>query len=205
MEQVNFSNDEELIPESVEALIEEEVRKTVDPIRGEDPETAEFNEELLRDYKKFQYLFLDWFNKTEQPGKVLYAGSGFDTLPKVVFGEDKVVHTSLEQYRGDTENYFPQLGNGLKVIADNIKLPFHESAFDTVLFFGLSEESVQNRLPESIRTLKVGGFVVCDSTMLNETDISPFLPDFEKIEVPEQLQSEGISEAKFQVFKKLPE
>jgi len=205
MEFDDFSNDEELIPESIQGFIKEEVRRTIDPILFEDPETAEFNEELLGDYKKYQYLFLSWFNITMQSGKVLYAGSGFDSLPKLIFGEDKIVHTSLEQYRGDTENYFTQLGDGLKVVADNIKLPFQGRAFDTVLFFGLSQDSVQEQLPESIRTLKVGGYVVCDSTILNETDLSPYLTDFEKIEVPVRFQSEGMSEAKFFVYKKLTE
>jgi hypothetical protein len=51
----------------------------------------------------------------------------------------------------------------------------------------------------------VGGYIVCDSTLLNETDLSPYLTDFEKIEVPERFRSEGMSEANFFVFKKLTE
>ena len=201
IEKLGFSNTEEEIKDTLKLFIEEEIRKTIDPIRNEDSETVEFNLEFLRDYIECEVMFLWWFSNNMCPDKVLYAGSGFDIFPKLIFGEDKVFHTSLEQYRGDTKNYFSELGSGMKIVADNVELPFQVSVFNAVLFFGLPEDSIREQLPDSIRTLKNGGFLVFDSTILNEIDLSLELSWFEKIEVPQDFQGDGASETRFLVYR----
>lgn len=124
--------------------IEEEVAKNVLPLREDDPWTANFVEEYDRDYKEAQYLLLDWLKNSFPTEKVLYAGSGFDILPKFVLGEEKVFHTSLEGYNTDEINYFSELGDGIKVVADNVELPFLQSNFNMVLFLVCLQKRQEN-------------------------------------------------------------
>lgn len=193
---------EEPIPIEVSELINEYVEESVRLIKEEDLDTAEFYLVQETEFRTYQYKFLRWLKKTERLNKVLYAGSGYDDLPKHVLGEDKVVHTSLEKYKGDPEEYFPLLGKGEKVVAENKELPFAESTFGAVLFFGLSEEIISEQIPDAIRTLKPGGVIVFGSSMLCEINIDE-LDGFERVEVPDEYESAGESEAKFLVFRKL--
>ncbi len=154
-----FPFDEEPLSVEVLNLIEGEVQKNVSTV-DDDAETTEFAQDYERDYKTHLYRFLSWINKTEQPARILYAGSGSDPLPKFVFGEDKVIHTSLEQYnKVEDKKYFPELGTGNKVVAEN-QLPFPESSFEVALLLGLPEEIIGDQIPEATRTLKPGGLIV---------------------------------------------
>lgn len=202
MEFEGYISREDKIPQSAVDVIEGEVLKATLPIRKEDPLTAEYIEEVERDYKVSQYLFLKWINNTFHQEKILYAGSGFDVLPKFVFGEEKVFHISLEDYKEGDCKYFPVLGSGLKVIADNQSLPFDKDNFEMVLLFGLPVETIEDQLSETIRVLKNSGLIVCDKTVINEDDLSGLFLDYEKIDVPALFQNRGISETEFFVFRK---
>ena len=190
------------ISQKVKEVIEGEVLKATLPIREEDPLTAEYVEEVERDYKISQYLFLKWIDITFHHEKILYAGSGFDILPKFVFGEEKVFHVSLENYKEGDDKYFPLLGSGIKIIADNRQLSFDKDSFEMVLFFGLPIQTIKDQLSESVRVLKNSGLVVCDRTIINEDNLSDLFLDYEKVDVPEQFQNRGVSEAQFFVFQK---
>jgi SAM-dependent methyltransferase len=183
--------------------IEEEVFKVVMPIMDEDLLTGEFYEEMVRDQKLSQYIFLDWLKNTIPMEKILYAGSGFDILPKYIFGEEKVYHTSLEEYKEGDCKYFPGLGTGLKVIADNRHLPFEQGHFDMVLFLGLPVEMINDQLSESMRVLKNGGLVVCDTSIFNEDCLSELFMNYIQVEVPKEFQFRGVSETSFSMFCKV--
>lgn len=203
MEFENYISSGDKISQRATEVIEGEVLKATLPIRKDDPLTAEYVEEVERDYKISQYLFLKWISSTFHQEKILYAGSGFDVLPKFVFGEEKVFHISLEDYKEGDGKYFPVLGSGLKVIANNQSLPFDKDNFEAVLLFGLPVETIKDQLSETVRVLKNYGLIVCDKTVINEGDLSDLFLNYEKIDVPTRFQNRGISETEFSVFLKI--
>lgn len=192
---------EDTISTEIACLIESYVDDSISPIVDEEPETADFYREHERDFREYQYKFLVWLKNTTNTNKVLYAGSGYDNLPKHVLGEDSVIHTSLERYKGDTEEYFSKLVTGKKVIGENKQLPFGDSTFDTVMFFGLSEDIITGQIQDASRVIGVGGIIVIGCSMLNEINIEN-IDNFESITVPDRFQSDGPSEARFLIFKK---
>jgi SAM-dependent methyltransferase len=183
-------------------IIENEAFRTALPIRYEDPETAELVEELVRDYKESQYLFLQWLKETYQPEKILYAGSGNDGFPKYIFGRERVFHTSLEEYETDKTRYFPSLGEGIKVVADNVHLPFPEESFDMVITFCLFTETTAEQIKDLVRVLKAGGLIVCDNVVSQNIDLGQVSADLREMPVPSNFQQRGISETSFAVYKK---
>ncbi len=193
---------DETIPKDILEIIKKEVEKSVLPLREDDPWTAELDEEYELDYKKAQYLFLNWLKSNSSSEKILYAGSGCDIIPKLVFGEEKVIHTSMESYDGDETKYFPELGSGMNTVADNINMPFPNSCFDMVLFFGLFTNTTEKQLREAVRVLTDEGMIALDDTITSNIDLSSYLHEFEKIEVPEDFQNCGISETNFAVYRK---
>jgi hypothetical protein len=191
------------IPNEIIEMIEAEVERLVSTYRDEDPWTAEQDAEMEIDNKMAEYLLLDWLYKSRNPKSILYAGSGSDFLPKYVFGEDKVVHSSMEDYDRWGIKYFPELGSGQKVVADNINLPFSEQSFDLVLFFGLCVDSTPWQLEEAERVLKMGGSIVCDQVTSENIDLKNIFPDSLFLEVPDYIQNRGVSETYFTIISKL--
>lgn len=199
----------EIEPKALQ-LIEAEVKKDVASLKEEDPETAELLEVFTRDYKISEYLFLEWFDKFYHPSRILYPGSGFDVIPKCVFGEERVVHTSLEDIKDGV--YFPQLGSGQKIIAENSFLPFSDQKFSAALIIGLAGID-QNQLGEVNRVLVSSGLVVIaqpnhELVHIAELDsynmVAKFWLEagFESLEVPDYLQKQGESQTEFLVFRK---
>jgi hypothetical protein len=193
-------------------LIEREVIRDVEPIKEEDPETAEILE-IYTHFRISMYNFLKWSDNKFRPSRILYPASGHDVIPKLVFGEQRVVHTSVEEYYGD-QNYFTNLGEGKKVIALNQKLPFKKSSFDIIVIAGLPE-NVPEQLTEFSRALSVNGHIIFgrQTHELVHTDesnkdqeILDYLknsPTFEESKVPEELQFRGDSQTEFWAFKKI--
>lgn len=191
--------EEKSIPIEALKIIEKNIAMDVSIYFEEDVWTAGYDEENEFEYKKAQYFFLDWLNSCSVTNNILYAGSGSDLLPKFVFGENKVIHTSMEDYVQDNVKYFSELGSGIKVVADNIDLPFPNSSLDMVMFFGLSIETTEKQLREASRVLIGGGLIVCDNIVSEGIDLKNVFQNFEVIEVPKYLQS---SEVCFFVLKK---
>jgi hypothetical protein len=196
IEQVKF------LPPDILGIIENEVVKDITPLVDEDSFTKEFFETVSTDYRISEYLFLKWLDENFSFKKILYAGSGSDIIPKLVFGDRKVIHTSLEEYDNGNTNYFPDLGDGIKVITDNRQLPFKDNSFDLVLYFGLPPEIVKDQVSEFKRVLKNNGLAVGENCLLNDEDPSFLFSDFENIQVPSCYQNRGGSETQFLVFKK---
>lgn len=201
----------EEVPGDVLAFIEAEVEKDVAPIAEEDPATAEFLREVMDDYRKSSYSFFRWIKAEFNPDKVLYPASGFDQMPKIALGEERVVHTSLEEYEPgeEKERYFEILGKGKKVIADNVVLPFPESTFQAVFLLDSAFMLVREQRDEFIRVLEEGGIIILTKDVLvddTENDRiqhygqSPFL---ESLTVADQFQKQGEAGAEFFIFRKI--
>lgn len=197
------------IPPNIRNEIEKEVQKDIAPILEEDPETAEFYKEAMTDYRERVYGVLSWVKEKFNPSSVLYPASGFDRMPKLVFEENMVVHTSLEEYKTGDRKYFEDLGEGKRVVADNVALPFPDSKFQAIVLLGLPYEFVAPQRNELVRVLDRGGVIVLARNILTDYDkeeveswqnFAQDLP-FEKLIVPDQFQG-GDLETEFLVFKK---
>lgn len=134
--------------------IKKEVEKDVRLILKEDRETAGFLKKVVFDYKLKLYLLLKWIDQEFNPQKILYPASGFDRVPKIAFGKKRVVHTSLEK------KYLAELGEEIKVAANNSNLPFKSSTFNLILLLDSSFEIIGYQRDEILRVLKKGGLLV---------------------------------------------
>ncbi|HSV94589.1 MAG TPA: methyltransferase domain-containing protein [Spirochaetia bacterium] len=197
--EVYFDN---VIPHDVSLMIEKEVEKLVSSYRDEDPWTAELDAVMESQYKKEQYLLLNWLNQIYTPDRVLYAGSGSDILPKFVFGEEKVVHVSIENYLGWTIKYFPELGSDMMVVADNNNLPFPNQYFDLVVFFGLSTDSTKQQIIEATKVLKENGLLVMDNIVADGLDFKEVLQHFQRVFPSYQSVDRSFEELEFFTFLK---
>ena len=65
MEFEGYISREDKIPQRAIEVIEGEVLKATLPIIKDDPLTAEYIEEVERDYKISQYLFLKWIEQVQ--------------------------------------------------------------------------------------------------------------------------------------------
>lgn len=213
----------EAIPEAIQRVIGREVELD---IAGEDePEGREYLEQVMGDYRISSYHFLKWLKDNFDPNLVLYAGSGQDVLPKEVLGQDRVVHTSLENYpakdyKPETQS-FPALGEGKKVITDNRQLPFSDSRFDSALLLDMDIETIPQQIPEIIRVLQSRGTLTLSRSFLTnerfisgvddedkarekwEEIIGKIHQQCEDVVVPQELQKRGESESEFFVFRKV--
>lgn len=198
------------LPEEIIEFIKGETEKDVAPDAEDDPDTAEFNREVQQDYRETEYRVLEWLQQAYEPSQILYAASGHDQMPKLVFGEDQVIHTSLEHYQSaatEPSRYFPSLRGGLKVIADNRLLPFSTDTFTVLLLLGSTMSVVGGSREELLRVVEPNGIILLDRSVLTieeEDPISYFTasPDLTQLPVPGFLQSQGWSEAEFFLFQK---
>jgi hypothetical protein len=197
------------IPPFVHAVIRGEQVKDVvhcaacGHVPGEDFEPA-----VLTDYRIAQYHFLRWLRHQQDPGLVLYAGSGHDIIPKLVLGRRRIVHTSLEDFYWITQTerdrrYFPDLRRGIKVIADNCRLPFRDSSFNTLLLFGQKPEVLIDQREELLRILAPGGLVVGSSDVYTPGNLQVPFGDLSQVEVPAVYQHVGTSRAEFFVYARI--
>jgi len=208
---------DETIPKEISAVIEEETGKDIafllQGLEEEDTETAEFYKDLLTDIRGNEYLFLNWLNQQNPPQKVLYMGSGFDVLPKKVFGEEKVTHVSMEDYRvieGITdEKYFPKLGTGEKAVADASAPPFPNDHFDLIFLqdIDLSSKEIGAWKGGAKRILKNGGMLAISKNMLSPDSSNEMISSLSgingmtKTEVPVNLQGRGEAVSEFILLK----
>lgn len=200
------------IPPDVREIIKGEVQKDIAPILDEDPETAEFLEMTMTEYREQVYSFLSWIKEEFKPSSVLYPASGFDIMPKLVFGEEAVVHTSLEGYKADSKEYFPELGEGKKVVAEVESLPFPESKFQVVVIMGVDYKFIAPWKKELLRFLDEGGVFVLARNIMTDFDeeeieswqgFAEGLP-LEQLSIPDQFRG-GELDTEFLVFRKTSE
>lgn len=197
------------IPLDVREIIGEEVQKDIVPILEEDPETAEFLRETMTKDREQVFSFLSWIKRKFNPLSVLYPASGFDVMPKLVFGEETVVHTSLEEYKADSKIFLGDLGEGKKVVAKIEDLPFPNSEFQAMVIMGVECEFIAPRKDELFRVLDEGGVMVLARNILTDFDEEEtrswkhFLEDLplEQVSVPDQFQG-GELDTEFLVFRK---
>ena len=184
------------IPESIEKAIDEEVGREIAILL----DTAAFYQEFLGDYKRRLYSFLNWVKGKYHPSSVLYPASGSDKMAKLVFGEEKVVHTSIEDYGEDKgEVFFDELGEGKKVVADNLRLPFSDSQFQAITLIEVDYELIENQRSEFVRVLEEGGVIAIARSIEADyggkkahlwENFAEGLP-LKEIAVPVQLQVQG--------------
>lgn len=124
----------------------------------------------IHDFEKetfYRKRFLQWIANRYHPNLIYYPGSGCDSLPKIVFGEEKVVHVSLEE-NSDVGGYFSRLGSGIKIIADMRKPPFRSDLFDVIILHDIPPETIKESMPGFLRVLKTGGITVIDHLLRPE-------------------------------------
>lgn len=115
--------------------------------------------------KKRELDFLRHIKTVLKPDKILYPGSGFDQIPREVFGSEKCVYTSLRE----SENYFKK-GIAPNIVADYGENPFPPSTFDMIYLHDPPYDTLQKAIPELARVLKEGGIFVLASDSYNITE-----------------------------------
>ena len=180
-----------------------EVAKDIQMIQLEDKLTADFYHEACFDCKEATFKVLCWVDETYQPKHVLYPASGFDIVPKLAFGEDRVTHTSLEEKGPNGVLYFPRLGSGKKVIADNANLPFEKESFDIILLLDSPFPFVGKQREELLRVLAKGGVVILSRNLFEEDLTADRLAHYKKrhdlkeIIIPSELQASSLGHIEF--------
>lgn len=189
-------------------LIKQEVRKDIAPLLEEDFQTANFLKYAIMDYRMNSYFMFKQIEERFKPSLILYPASGFDRVPKIAFGKEKVIHTSLEEHEEGGQKYFDQLGDGIKVIADNNSLPFGSSVFDAVLLLDSSFEIACNPKDEFLRVLKKDGIIVLAKNIFqndeNEDRVKYYFETglFKKIKIATYFEFHNKSDTEFFILKK---
>lgn len=211
------------IMKELESEIEKDIKPITDALAGEPEEvinqTIDLYREVMLDDRESTYRFYSWVRDTYKPRRILYPAAGADVMPKLAFGEEKVTHTSLEEHiaveTAEQEKYFEELGEGRKVIADNIELPFAKASFQAVILTGSAYEDVGLTPEEIARVLDNEGIIILNQSQ-HTTDtkggsqgkqdrrMSEFgkLDSLRSIAVPEEFQSSGASEIEFFLLQK---
>lgn len=192
---------------SIQEYIDEEVTKDIQRLIHL-PEDAKFGELVMREYREAQYSFLSWLNTEFPIQTVLYPGSGHDIIPKLAFGKEKVIHTSLEEYEcKDANKFFSSLGEGEKVIANNSILPFRDHSFDAILHFGHPHRTETALwIKEFERLLKPQGLMAVGKMIIEARgSVEKLFFDsdgFVNVPIHNRFDSQGISEASFYLFQR---
>jgi len=116
------------------------------------------------DRERKRIPFLEWVRDTYEPSLLLYAGSGFDTVPRDIFGKQVVVHLSKEE--GDrplNEGYFLRLGHGMKIGADFLWTPLKDGSVDAVYVHESPAWVTTEAIGEFSRVLRQDGILILDS------------------------------------------
>ncbi|TSC62618.1 MAG: hypothetical protein G01um101448_805 [Parcubacteria group bacterium Gr01-1014_48] len=134
-----------------------------------------------REYKQRRRKFLEWIHEVYRPHLVLYAGSGFDQIPRDILGEQTVIHLSREEEhpgrhtRSYTEGYFKYLGNGIKLGADFRHIPLKDKSIEIVYVHDSPFEVTAEATGEFNRILKEDGILILDSDCWTMEMVNYFL------------------------------
>ncbi len=139
-----------------------------------DKESAKVQGQLIEDLRRGEYFALKWLDGQYRPETVLYPGSGGDRIPKYVFGGDKVVHISLEEYAGKEEEigkrYFEDIREGMNTIADVGFLPLQDSSVDLVVLLESNFIEEPRYIGELTRVLKSNGMILLSKDFMSYED-----------------------------------
>lgn len=116
--------------------------------------------------------FLKFLDKEYGLGLFLYAGSGWDKVPKETLGLERVIHLSLEETKGNDlvkdhlpkdvakYGYFGRLGEGIKVQGDFRECPFKDRVFGSCYIHYVWYDAVTEAKQDITRVLKENGLVI---------------------------------------------
>ena len=135
-------------------------------------------------------IFLEYIKETFNVSLVYYPASGWDALPKEIFGIYNVIHLSLEEDENEI-HYFEKLGDGIKIFGDMRKSPIADKSIDMIylnLYDGLDIIVCQS-LEDFKRVLKNNGIIVVEGRNYYERKkwenfLKIFNKDFLKIKLP---------------------
>lgn len=94
--------------------------------------------------------FLEYIREALKPFLVYYPASGWDTLPKEVFGANNVIHLSLRKDEKET-GYFEKLGDGIKIFGNMKNSPLADKSVDAIY---LNLHGLDSVASESIKDFK---------------------------------------------------
>jgi len=115
--------------------------------------------------------FLKFLDQEYCLGLFLYAGSGWDGVPKETLGLERVIHLSLEETKGNKlkyrlpedivkHGYFGRLGEGVKVQGDFRKCPFKGESFGSCYIHLVWHDAVTEAKQDIVRVLKKNGLLI---------------------------------------------
>lgn len=156
--------------------------------------------------------FLKFLDEQYNLSLFLYAGSGWDKVPKETIGLEKVIHLSLEEIKGDRygkfkqredivkQGYFGILGEGLKVQGDFRKCPFKDETFKSCYIHYVFCNSVLEAREDITRVLKKDGLLIIAKTANKKFSSKKIYEGYKMIMKPQKVKHEFAN--KFYVLKK---
>lgn len=131
--------------------------------------------------EKRRIKFLEWVRDALRPRYFLYAGSGFDRLPKTVLGEDVVLHLSYEETDSEGNHrpyecgYLHILGSGKKIGANFLHIPLKDESVDIVYIHDAPVQVTSQALCEFYRVVKDDGFMILDNGGWHDREVEYFM------------------------------
>jgi hypothetical protein len=104
--------------------------------------------------------FYRYIKKHFKPSLVYYPGSGFDKVPKSVFGKYHVIHLTLLEHQSNA-NHLERLGDGIEILGDINNSPIADNSVDMILIHGAANKKM---LEDFDRVLKPKGIVTIDNS-----------------------------------------
>lgn len=200
------------IPADIYAAFEKEVELEVGPMAEFMPaETVDYYEVVGMETRTATYQLLKWLYGEHDIELSLQPGAGFEKVPALTLGTDKVVQTSLEKYDPEeAKQYYGEEEEAMRVVADNERLPFSQDSFDALLVLETTFAIAGQQRDELLRTLKPGGVVVITESAATYDDDKKHHRVIhyrnsgllEEIPVPKELQDNLFSGVRFTVFRK---
>ncbi len=132
-----------------------------------------------------------YIDATYNPGAVYYPACGADSVPKEVFGADKVIHLSLPENE-PTEHYLARLGDGIKILGNMENSPLADMSVDLIWLNLHGLILSPKTLADFERVLRKGGCVVTEELHRNKREewaaILEKFPDYQKVDLPPEFQ-----------------
>lgn len=140
--------------------------------------------------------FLKFLDEEYDLGLFLYAGSGWDKVPKETLGLERVVHLSLEEVKGDKcgkfniiedvvkHGYFGRLGKGIKVQGDFRKCPFKDKTFGSCYIHYVLCEQVLEAKEDLTKVLDKNGLLIIAKTSNKLFSSKKIYKEYKKVMSP---------------------